>query len=93
MLVLALAVMGGIGLGAGVALLRELMDRVFRTGAQLQAALQMPCLALVPLLKGTKPNKLPRKQVPFDKAFGARTIVRDSSVFWRVVDSPLSSFC
>jgi succinoglycan biosynthesis transport protein ExoP len=91
-LVLALAVMGGIVLGAGVALLRDLMDRVFRTGAQLQAALQVPCLALVPLLKGTKPNKLPRKQAPLNRAFGERTIVHDSSVFWKVIDSPFSPF-
>jgi capsular exopolysaccharide synthesis family protein len=85
--------MGGIGLGAGFGLLRDFMDRVFRTGAQLQAALQMPCLALVPLLKRSqKKGTLPRKVVPVDKSFGPRTIARDSSVFWRVVDSPLSPF-
>ena len=73
MLVLALAVMGGIGLGAGVALLRELMDRVFRTGAQLQAALQMPCLALVPLLKGTKPNKFRAQAATWQRHFAERS--------------------
>jgi capsular exopolysaccharide synthesis family protein len=96
-LVAALALVGGIGLGLGIGLFRELMDRVFRTPAQLQAALQMPCLALVPLLKG---NGLDH-QVPRDKAgaafapitkFAPRTIVRDTSMHWNIVDSPMSFF-
>ena len=91
-LVLALALMGGIGLGVGGALLRDLMDRGFRSGTQLQAALQMPCLALVPLLKGRQKNQLPDNHLPCDNAFGQRTIGRDSSVFWSVVDSPSSPF-
>jgi exopolysaccharide transport family protein len=91
-LVLALALMGGIGLGIGAGLFRELRDRVFRTAGQLQAVLQIPCLALVPLLKGKEPNKLPLKQAPSDKTFGQRTIAHDSSAYWKVVNSPLSSF-
>ena len=91
-LVLALALMGGIGLGVGVALLRDLMDRGFRTGTQLQAELQMPCLALVPLLKGTRRNKLPRNRTPGANEFGQRMIARNSSVFWSVVDLPSSPF-
>jgi polysaccharide biosynthesis transport protein len=87
-LVLALALLGGIGLGAGAGLLREMRDRVFRTGAQLQSFLQMPCLALVPLLKDTAPTQ-PRLKQPRSNP---RTILRDASVFWRVCDSPLSRF-
>ena len=84
--------MGGIALGAGIGLLRDLMDRVFRTGAQVQSLLQMPCIALVPLLKESAPTQLGLKQQVPTKAFGQKTIARDSSVFWRVIDSPLSSF-
>ena len=91
-LVLALALMGGIALGVGVALLRDLMDRGFHTAAQLQTELQMPCLALVPLLKGTRQNKLLRYRTAGANEFGQRMIARDSSVFWSVVDLPSSPF-
>ena len=91
LLVLALALLGGIGLGAGAGLLREVRDRVFRTGAQLQSFLQMPCLALVPLLKGTAPTQ-PRLKQPRSNPPRHGTILRDASVFWRVCDSPLSRF-
>jgi polysaccharide biosynthesis transport protein len=91
-LVLALAIMGGIGLGLGVGLLRELADRVFRTTAQLQAALQMPCLALVPLLKDKGRNQLRRKQKSSGKVVDSRTIARDSGVHWTAVECPFSAF-
>ena len=91
-LVLALALMGGIGLGVGVALLRDLMDRGFHTGTQMRTVLQMPCLALVPLLKGTERNQVPLNQSPSDKRIGQRTIAPGSGVFWSVVDTPSSPF-
>jgi capsular exopolysaccharide synthesis family protein len=84
--------MGGIGLGAGVGLLRESRDRVFRDSAQLQTALQIPCLALVPLVETKGSAQLPRKRASRDVTGGPRTITCDSSVSWKVVDSPLSSF-
>jgi polysaccharide biosynthesis transport protein len=86
--VFALSLLGGIALGAGVGLLRDLLDRVFRTRSQVQSLLRVPCIAMVPLLKS---SRLRRKQLPA-KIFGERTVARDASVFWRVVDSPLSIF-
>jgi capsular exopolysaccharide synthesis family protein len=91
LLIFALSFMGGIGLGIGVGLLRDLMDRVFRTSNQVQSLLQLPCIAMVPLLKTSALTRLTRKQLP-TKASGARTVTRDASAFWRVVDSPLSRF-
>src|SRR4051794_12660285 len=58
-LILAIAIFGGIALGTALGLLRDTMDRVFRTSAQLEAALQLPCLSLVPLLKRPEQKKLP----------------------------------
>ena len=72
-LVLALALMGGIGLGVGGALLRDLMDGGFRSGTQLQAALQMPCLAIVPLLKCAQRNQLPHNHTPGDNVARERS--------------------
>src|SRR5262249_27860966 len=63
----------------------DLVDRAFRTSNQVQSLLQIPCIATVPLLKSTS------KQLP-TKASGPRTVTRDESLFWRVVDSPLSLF-
>jgi succinoglycan biosynthesis transport protein ExoP len=46
-LVLALSVIGGLGAGMGVALLRTMTDRVFRTAGQIESVLHVPCIALV----------------------------------------------
>ena len=88
LLIFALSLMGGIALGVGVGLLRDLMDRVFRTRTQVQSLLQIPCIAMVPLLKT---SRLRRKQLPA-KAPEERIVARDASMFWRVVDSPFSIF-
>jgi exopolysaccharide transport family protein len=85
--IFALSLMGGIALGGAVGLLRDLMDRVFRTRTQVQSLLHIPCVAMVPLLKT---SRLRRKQLPV--ASEERAVARDSSVFWRVVDSPYSIF-
>jgi capsular exopolysaccharide synthesis family protein len=70
------------------------MDRGFHTGAQLQAALQLPCFALIPLLKGAQRRKfkLLRNRGPRVDKIGHRMIARGSDVFWGVVDSPSSPF-
>ena len=86
--VFALALMGGIGLGVGVGLLRDLMDRVFRTRIQVQSLLQIPCVAMVPLLKT---SRLRHRQLPA-KASGDRILAHDASAFWRVTNSPFSIF-
>ena len=50
LLVLAIASIGGIALGFGIGILRDLSDRVFRTSSQVESSLQTDCIALVPLL-------------------------------------------
>jgi len=86
LLVLALSLIGGVGLGCGLGMLRELTDRVFRTGEQLESELQTPCIALVPLLKAGLAKQPPRGSI--DKTGSTR----ESRVFRTVVDAPLSSF-
>ena len=49
--VITLSLLGGFAFGVGLGMLREIMDRTFRTGRQTQAALQMECLALIPLVQ------------------------------------------
>jgi capsular exopolysaccharide synthesis family protein len=88
LLVFGLSIMGGLALGVGVGLLRDLMDRVFRTKTQVQSLLQIPCISVVPFVKR---SQLRRKK-PFARASGERTVARDESMFWRVVDSPSAIF-
>lgn len=97
-LVLGLALFGGIGLGAGLGLLREMMDRVFRTPGQIEVALGLPCLSVVPLLRAAnrklgKASEPPRSRAgpPNDREL-LRTVSTAAPFHWRVVDMPLSRF-
>jgi succinoglycan biosynthesis transport protein ExoP len=87
LLVLAIAVAGGLMLGVGLGALRDISDRVFRTSAQVETALQTGCLAMVPMVKGQ-----PARDLPKPEPSGPRMIARDESVLWYVVDSPFSRF-
>jgi succinoglycan biosynthesis transport protein ExoP len=92
LLVLALSIFGGMSLGVGLGLLREMLDRVFRTSTQVEAVLQTSCTALVPLLTDPAGSHLSIVHRPVSGPLRPRTIVRDSSAFWTSVESPSSRF-
>ena len=50
LVVLVIAALGGLGLGFGIGILRDLSERVFRTSEQIENSLQTTCISLVPLL-------------------------------------------
>jgi polysaccharide biosynthesis transport protein len=50
LIVLAITGFGGMILGFGIGMIRDLSDRVFRTSEQVENLLETDCLALVPLL-------------------------------------------
>lgn len=56
--VLSFGLLGGLALGLLLGFVRDVMDRVFRTSSQLEAALELPCLSLVPIMS------LPKQQRP-----------------------------
>jgi capsular exopolysaccharide synthesis family protein len=92
-MILALGILGGIALGTALGFLRDIMDRVFRTSAQIEATLQLPCLSLVPLLRNPEQKKLsPRAAVQVDKEFGQRTLSRSTGMYWAATAMPLSRF-
>jgi exopolysaccharide transport family protein len=92
-MILALGILGGIALGTALGFLRDIMDRVFRTAAQIEAALQLPCLSLVPLLRNPEQKKLsPRAAVQVDRDFGQRTLSTSSGMYWAATAMPLSRF-
>ena len=92
-LVLALSLVGGIGLGIGLGLLRDIMDRVFRTAKQLEEELQLPCVAIVPLVKDGKTKQPWHQAILGRNATDHKAIARGHpEVFRTVVSSPLSGF-
>ena len=91
-LVLALSLFGGIGLGIGLGMLRDLMDRVFRTAKRLEEELQVPCVALVPLVKHGETTQPWHQTISGYFATNHNAATKDLKVYRTVIDAPLSSF-
>ncbi len=86
-LTLAIAALGGLGLGVAAALLRDVADRRLRTPAQVKQHLQTECIAVVPRI-GT-PRRLFSRPRP---AKSDRIIAPDNELLRPVVSSPHSRF-
>jgi succinoglycan biosynthesis transport protein ExoP len=84
LIILLMSTAGGMMLGLGVGVLRVSMEHVFRTTRQVEAALQVNCIALAPMLNAAKPSGRPPR--------AASRTLRPSKVIWEVVDRPLSRF-
>jgi len=92
-MIVALGLFGGIALGAALGFLRDIMDRVFRTSAQVESTLNLSCLSMVPLLKDTKQRKPPPlAAVQGDRELAQRTLSRSSGMYWAATAMPLSRF-
>jgi polysaccharide biosynthesis transport protein len=97
-LILVIAAAGGLVLGIGVAMGRELLNDSFFTTTQVENALQMSCISLVPSLLPGKPRALRGDKTLLADQFlngnihNQRTISRDPDVFWTVINSPSSRF-
>jgi polysaccharide biosynthesis transport protein len=87
---LAAVPVGGLVFGFGLAFFRELMDDVFRTERQVQAALGTNCVAIVPMW--TESANGPDKGWTEVGPVGPRSIVRDQSPLWSVSEAPFSYF-
>ena len=91
LLILAAATMGGLVLGLGLAMLREIFDRAFRTGKQVEAELKTECVSLVPMIKlGAKAAPVGTRAAA-DLA-ASRIIAPNAGLLRYVIDSPLSPF-
>jgi succinoglycan biosynthesis transport protein ExoP len=91
LIVLAVTGAGGLMLAFGIAALREASDRVFRTGAQVETALHVNCLAMLPIVKPVAPTDATK---PEDAAALAkrRCVGRPDNLLHYVVDQPFSQF-
>jgi polysaccharide biosynthesis transport protein len=99
--VLTLSVLGGIAFGVAFGVLRQILDRSFRTGKQGQAELQMECLALIPLVTSDRHSNRSIKQKLIGRApdfdlitdpQSRRIISEASNIFRLVSDDPFSRF-
>jgi succinoglycan biosynthesis transport protein ExoP len=91
MFVLVAGAAGGMVLGFGLGMLREMSDRVFRTSDQVASILHTDCLAVLPKVTGPAPSRSNEPRTNYG-ALDYRVIKRDQSLFWSVVDSPFSRF-
>jgi len=95
-MILAFGLFGGIALGTALGLAREMTDRGFRTTAQIEDKLQLPCLSVVPLLRQRKVKKAIRKSAPAagqaDEDSGQRMLSRRRDTSWVATAMPSSRF-
>lgn len=84
LMTLAVAAMGGLVAAFGIAALREVSDRVFRTGAKVEDVLGVTCITLLPVLKTNAQNPEDRKE--------ATTPVARRSLLDHVVRAPFSRY-
>jgi len=95
-LILAFGLFGGIALGGALGFAREMRDRGFRTTAQIEERLRLPCLSVIPLLKQRQVKKATRKSAlaagQADRASGQRMLSRGSGTCWAATAMPSSRF-
>ena len=88
LLILAASILGGLMLGVGAGVFRQLSDRVFRSSGQVEHDLGLNCLSLVPQMdvgRDLNAGQQPADTVP-------KTITRSGGVEAFVLNAPLSHF-
>jgi succinoglycan biosynthesis transport protein ExoP len=90
-LVLMLGAAGGIIVGFGLGMLREIADRAFRTSEQVASILHTDCIAVLPKIKGPVTFRSHEPRADYGD-LDHRIIKRDQGLFWAVIDSPFSRF-
>ena len=89
--ILAGAVVSGLVFGLGLAMLREITDRVFRTSQQVEAQLKVECIAALPkIMPSAKPAPASNNKVTDTSR--KRIIASNAGLLRYVIDSPLSRF-
>lgn len=90
--VLGVTLAGGMVLAFGIAIFRELSDKVFRTSRQVEDLLRSHCLAVLPILKASVSKGASDVDINKATTSGLRIIRRTEKMLWHVVDSPFSRF-
>ncbi len=91
LIVLAVTGLSGIMVAFGVAALRETSEHVFRAGAQVEEALHVKCIAMLPLLKQVTPPATDTHEAAAVLA-KKRCMGKSDDLMRYVVDAPFSQF-
>ena len=91
LLVVAMTPLMGLVLGIGLGALRDLMDRGFRTGVQIESMLGLGCIALVPLQRKPE-NKAASPRTPSITSPSTGLIPSEVGIASTVVEAPFSRF-
>jgi succinoglycan biosynthesis transport protein ExoP len=96
-----MTIVAGAMIGGGFAVLREIMDRKFRTREQVQSVLATECLALVPLVADNSKKRIlskPRRPLALEQRreerfdingrVGARNICITPKIMQMIIDAP-----
>jgi succinoglycan biosynthesis transport protein ExoP len=92
LLVLAIAMAGGMILALGIGMLRDFSDRVFRTSRQVEDDLQADCIAILPLVKEASNRGTVADDDSLPIFNGPRPIVRAERQLRHVISSLFSRF-
>jgi succinoglycan biosynthesis transport protein ExoP len=80
LLILVITSLGGMALGIGIGILREMSDQVFRSSEQVEGQLHTDCIALVPLLTTSRDiDKSTSRPDQIDTRTFASSLLSDSS--------------
>lgn len=93
LIVLGVAIAGGMMLAFGAAMFRELTDKVFRTSRQIEDLLGVGTLAVLPIVKPAAARASFKKDgLQRADALRQHVVARSDDMLWYVVDSPFSRF-
>ena len=89
-LILALSAIGGFAAGVAFSILNELTDNVFRTPKQLESALELPCIGVLPTI--TPARTKARVRPGMVRGDGVRWLPNDIGLLRYAVDEPFTRF-
>lgn len=91
-LTLILCGLGGTLAGLGLARLKDVSDRAFRSGAQVEAVLRTNCLAVLPTLGKATGSLAPLPNADAIDAQGGRIVSHAAPLMWEVSRAPFGRY-
>ena len=88
-LIAGLTSMGGFAFGFGIGVFRQMTDRMFRTTDQVESALQIECISVVPMQTGIK-KSISKSRLRTANNRGG--IFNQQDIMWDTVKAPFSRY-
>ena len=91
--ILAIATALGLAIGLGLAMLREIVDRVFRTSSQIEQRLRIECIAMLPVIKAVTEGDSHVRKNEAGANTARRTIAAKKHLFRHIVEFSAFPIC